>query len=60
MPFTECSVGTVHVAHEVCLAREMASLKIINLVCTICNNFTTPTLHEDFLGPTEAEDFQES
>ena len=33
-------------AHELCIAKEMASLKIINLDCTICNEYTMPTIHD--------------
>ena len=38
--FEGCLADHRHVAHEMCVAREMAALKIINLHCAVCNAFT--------------------
>jgi hypothetical protein len=35
-----------HMAHELCLAREMTSLKMISFACFECDMPSEPTIHE--------------
>ena len=55
--FSGCAKGQKHVAHEVCIAKEMASLKIINLSCTICNSYSQPTIHDTNCDGADFENF---
>ena len=55
--FEGCQGEEPHVAHEMCVAREMAALKIISLQCQVCNAFTLPTIHSEGLNaPTQQGD----
>ena len=50
-----CVAGQQHVAHDFCLVKELASLKIINITCTICNGISQPTIHETLYDGVEIE-----
>ena len=62
VPFQQCQPNQLHLAHDTCLAREMAHLKIVNLVCQVCNLQTSITIHdtEQLKDDDECPEFLES